>query len=454
MSAIHWHDHEGQEKWLREKRIAAVKAVYTEHGEDGLVKLGREVPEKVLFGDILAFCLDKSEDQFRFIVDLGLNLADDATAGSGFVWRSAEIMGFAWVEMTYIALQQRGFGPTALARFLKWIALSSSLYQFVNKQQKEVVDEYWKANKPWLVELSDVEKAGTIKCLLEAGRGVEAIGQIYLYTSSLSTELIIMSLRKAAATVLWPLIPRSHEVEHIFDQLYLRTDADTTQLAQTEWLCLPFISFSARPDYSRRLRENLTADATFFVELIELVYGPEVELSSTEETGPETGKKAVLAMLADFLLNAWHQIPGLDNSGQVDADRFNAWVETARQLAAEKRRRDPADLYIGRLLAHYPGAEAGETPLEFICNAIERINTRFLLSGFRDTLHNYHSFSSRSPLEGGNRERAIADHYRKIAAALLLKWPVTASLFENLADTYSLRAVEEDHRAQRESLDY
>jgi hypothetical protein len=48
----------------------------------------------------------------------------------------------------------------------------------------------------------------------------------------------------------------------------------------------------------------------------------------------------------------------------------------------------------------------------------------------------------------------MAEHYKGIAEVLLLSWPVTASVFESVAEVHRSGATWHDQKLQKNSLDY
>lgn len=450
MAALDHADWQAEENLIREKRVAAIRAVYHEHGFAQIVELAGFVVEKAQFGETLAFCLDISEQQLELIKKCGLSVPNDFNAGAAFTWANANLRGFNWVKEVFGVLRLKGVPLTDLARFLKWVALTSELYQFVESQDEEVVENYWMNNKPWISTLPDAEKAGAVEHLLTAGRNADAVHQVQLYPSAFSSELIMRTLRASTQS---DRKPRSFEIESLFTELYQRADVDKSSLATLEWTCQPLISIMDRPRFARTLQEELASNPVFFVEVLELLYKEEGQESLPDVDAEHNEKRAILCHLAYTLLNDWRKIPGSSQDGEIDTAALNAWVDTTRKLADERKRLKVADVHIGKVLAYYPSSTAGHLPPDAICSLIDQVNTPRIISGFRCEIFNQHSFSSRSPFEGGDLERRKAARYQKMADDLLLNWPVTASAFEELARTYRLDAVMHDQEAERDSLD-
>jgi hypothetical protein len=364
--------------------------------------------------------------------------------------------GFDWVKRLFQALQERGISETNLARWLTWVPLSTELINFVDQQADAVFTEYWKNCSPWLHALNDAEKITVIEKLLELGRDGTAIFHINFFRTVLPTELMMQALKTLALPPHNELRrPSSHDIEQIIKELYNRNDYDRDELGKIEWFLLPHLPVLSRTRYSRVLQEELVASPSFFVGMLEYIYRPKQENDALEvlnEMG-QSKRNPEMARRAHDLLHDWTKIPGIAEDGSIDGERLNLWIDEARDLAVDKSRLEVADMHIGRLLSHYPESPIGQQPPQEICQVIDRINTRSIRSGFYSGVFDKQSASTRGVFDGGDRERGIAEVYKKIADSLLLQYPVTASVFESLMSSYLQDAARWDEEAHRDSLD-
>jgi hypothetical protein len=453
MAALNAHDYDGEENFIRDKRVEATLAVYTAQGLGGIIELAESVREKYHFGETLAYVLKVADEQQRIIRELGFDCPDDSTAGAGLTWRAAEVHGWTWVEQTYQALKGKGTRHPDLARFLKWVPMSSELYQFIEAQEEDVVTEYWSKNRPWLVQLSNAEKVGSVEHLLLVGRSVDAVHLIHLFHAPCPTELIMRTLTAAAQTVVGQG-PSSNDIQTLLDVLYHRCDYERTQMARVEWLCLRFTSAIGKSPYTRILQEELATSPEFFEYILEMRYKKEGE-EGTQELSPEENlKKSFFCEMAFYLLYDWHLIPGMDDKGDINEEALTAWIDKARTLAGENLRLKPADLYIGRVLAHFPGPIRKGVPPDAVCKQIDRIDTLEIRSGFHAEIFNQHEGSLIGSRDGKSDEWVMAAHYQRVADTLLINWPVTASIFESVAKDHRGGAAWFDQELQKNSLEY
>jgi hypothetical protein len=225
-----------------------------------------------------------------------------------------------------------------------------------------------------------------------------------------------------------------------------------------EWHFFPYLdSFQNQSDFGRLLQEELSNEPPFFIFILRYLF--KRDESKPDEQDLEYEKlcetqKMTLAEHARLLLYAWARIPGVKNDGQIDGNVLDNWVDSSRNLAMEAVRLAPADIYIGKLLGKFPETNGTQWPPDEICSVLDRINNWDIFSGFHESTFNKRSFATRSPNEGGNRERQLADYFKSLAKEIEIKWPATTKLLTNMSDTYLAHANEIDDRANRQSLEY
>jgi hypothetical protein len=159
------------------------------------------------------------------------------------------------------------------------------------------------------------------------------------------------------------------------------------------------------------------------------------------------------AFQAYQLLSSWKKIPGVKDDLSIDEQFLKNWVKEARSLAVQENRVKVVDMHIGQILAQYPERDSNWPPDE-ICGIIEDINTDSLKNNFSAAIYNNRGSYSKSPFDGGARERAIAKHFNTLATQLINKFPNVAALLTRLAKGYEQDAIEEDERAERDRLEY
>ena len=184
------------------------------------------------------------------------------------------------------------------------------------------------------------------------------------------------------------------------------------------------------------------------------IYKPKSEnVEETEEDMPQELKEQ-RAHLAWELLHTWKTIPESDSSGRIDYQKLKAWVKKARELCEKLDRLENCDTHIGQVLAYSPPNEDGNWPPEEICRIIEEIESKNLEKGFRTEIMNKRGVVTKSPFEGGQQERELAEQYRKYADRWNDTCPKVASILRKIAEDYEFEAKREDKEAEKRRLEW
>ena len=143
--------------------------------------------------------------------------------------------------------------------------------------------------------------------------------------------------------------------------------------------------------------------------------------------------------------------PGGDGQQGVDAERLDGWVDHVRSRIEETDRQGIGDTLIGAALAASPADSDGEWPGAAVRDLIERVKSDDLDRGLTVAVCNQRGGTTRSPTDGGDQERELADRYRE-QSRRFSHWPRTAAIFDSLADTYEDEAGIHDRRAEARRL--
>jgi hypothetical protein len=147
------------------------------------------------------------------------------------------------------------------------------------------------------------------------------------------------------------------------------------------------------------------------------------------------------------LLGSWRSVPGDHGEGAVDADTLAAWVARARELAQASGRKAIGDDMIGQMLSGSPHGPDGVWPHPAVRDLIEQVGSEDLESGIHIGRRNSRGVVTKSPFEGGARERQIAENYETDARTVADRWPRTAAMLRRIATAYRADAEREDREA-------
>ena len=228
-----------------------------------------------------------------------------------------------------------------------------------------------------------------------------------------------------------------------------RASFDEARLASLEWNYLRALGFESAPP---TLSRHLATSPDFFAEVICRVYRPGDEDNDEDDDGTEpeelSAQDLAIASNAHHLLMEWRTLPGRDGE-TVDAAALTAWVERARELLRERERLRVGDLQIGHVLASCPPDPDGSWPCLAVRELLERLQSPEVERGLENEIFNSLGVTTRGLLDGGQLERDRAQQYREQAERFYDRWPRTAAVLNEAADSFERAARRYDNEAER-----
>ena len=161
-----------------------------------------------------------------------------------------------------------------------------------------------------------------------------------------------------------------------------------------------------------------------------------------------TEKKEFFADLAYHSLQGWNTVPGCSEDGEVSREGFNIWTESAFQLATDVDRKEVAETHFGALLARMARRRPWDDWLpDVILDYLDRSESAGLRERFCMGVHNARGVTMRSPYDGGEQERRLAERYRELAARYGNSHPRLSESLISIAEGYEWDARREDEQA-------
>lgn len=327
--------------------------------------------------------------------------------------------------------------PEVTAELLRASRDLEGAWERLEEMDEEIRDKYWQTLTESDVPYNDNLEIEVARRLGHAGRAGTAINLLTNYSYRLAED---PEYARAAAELLGMLAEQgTGETIHLtHDSLTELIEAinrhidivGEEEVARIEWLYLPWLGWRAKTPL---LRKMLAKDPDFFVEVAKVAYSSEAESDTSSDDGEDDGSQRALA--AYGLLHEWTDPPGLDEAGQVDADRLRSWIDQARKCLFEAGCSEMGDVSIGAALAAAPTNDQG-IPDPAVCDVIEDIASEDMEAGYSTAVFN--SLGVVGSSMGGGRERysALEERYRAISRQLNHRWYRTASIYTQLADSY------------------
>lgn len=343
------------------------------------------------------------------------------------------------------------WGERAELRIVRGLPVNSSTWTRIEARSTTMAHAYWSGLNVHLArEGSDL--GHVVTRLIEVGRGTAAV---YLLGMRLKEtpppELLIRTLR-VAANEAGPsssndLVMFQHYLGKILDHLDTIPTVTAEDVAGLEWIYFQALRYSKRPP--KALQRALAEKPELFVELIKLIYSPSENSGVLETPAADPDLARNLASQAYGVLRDWSRVPGSNDAGLIDGVALEAWVKVARKLCAESGRGEVGDTHIGQILSTAVRQSVEPWPPEPVREIIEMTRSRALDQGFEIGIYNRRGVTVRSPFDGGDQERALAESYRRDAESLKFDWMRTAACLSRLSESYERDARHQDQDAEQ-----
>ncbi|MDF2955703.1 MAG: Archaeal ribosome-binding protein aMBF1 [Candidatus Alkanophagales archaeon MCA70_species_2] len=448
-------DYKKFEQIITQKRIKAIQGIKAKLGTEGLIKLAEESKNSHIVGTITAE-LPLADDEEESLFSL-LGAEDKKVAFiQGYIWRKAFKNGDTWIkEVVDKALSKRWDSIKVINLFLA-LPQNRRIWNLLEKFETQIQKEYWERIQPRFFNLPLEDKIYALQKLMYVKRHFTALDTAAMFAKEIPPKLITELLEKAA-------LERSSEdfhvvspwdIEQLFKILDRSVEIQKDKIAKLEWLYLPILARVGSGRLPKMLHQQLSNDPEFFAEVIKWIYKPKSEKGEETEEDMSQEFKEQRALLAWELLHTWKTIPGSDSSGRIDYQKLKSWVEKARELCEKLDRLEVCDTHIGQVLAYSTQDEDGNWPPEEVCKTIEKIESRKLEEGFCIGVYNKREIVTRSPFEGGQQERKLAEQYRKYADKWNVSFPKVASILRRIGEHYEFEAKREDKEAEKRRLEW
>lgn len=434
---------EEKRKAVRSERMAAVETILREEGLDPLLTLAAEVEQPFRVGHA-AGSVDASrsytDELLAFLADSDSSLASLA---SGFAVAQRQERGENWI-IEQLRRTDLEFTPDQEAALLCVLPATPDTWEMARDRGDTTSLAYWRRLDIRAIPDEHVPEATS--ALLQADRpfaAVDLLGFQFGEEDSVSSELAAEVLEAAIAADTEHDQPGNHfaySAGELLDALY-QAGFDETRLARIEWALLPELDRHQRRP--RALHRLLSRSPEFFVEVVSLVYHREGVESS--ELSDEDQQRARLGF---SLLEEWRRVPGQREEGGVDADHLREWIAAARE-GLEEAGRDTIGLQvIGQVLSGSPADSDGSWPCKAVRDVIEDLASSELEKGLQIGVYNSRGVVTKDPAAGGGQERALAERYDGLAAAVSTSHPRTSRVLRGIADEYRRDAHREDFDAE------
>lgn len=367
----------------------------------------------------------------------------------GIFWAVFRRSGWEGLEEAIARLKEMGAEPQALAQI--YLAASSDLETWRRLYEEDLAVQrcYWELLNPWTVTGQGQEVISFIaERLLDVHR-FPAVADFIAFRS-VHQETVIRTLEQLPADLAADGSAQfgSSHLSYTVAELLKKLDSSEAVSDDTiATLELPFISIldqHERPNFA--IYRVIAKQPEIFADLVALAF--KRDDGQIEDSPAENAMGIVWEIVAKIMFGEG-EVPGTMEDGTVDYEALSTWVKEARRLCTERGGTILADQTIGQLLAGAPAGADGVWPCEAVCDLLNDLRSEHIGIGFTIGKQNRRGVTSRGAFDGGGQEWSLASQYREQADKIRVKWPHTASLLQQIAQSYRSEAQRIDRDAYR-----
>jgi len=361
-----------------------------------------------------------------------------------------------WIDLAAVVagLEAQGIlnSEVERLRFAEHLPGRSIGWQVAESLGEDVASAFWNSASIhiWDDTPSDEVEYAVTK-LLEYQRPRSAFSAVSLWRNKLPANrwLDILQAVARGEEVEGPF-PSSYNLDEVFQLLDEDEAISDDQIANLELPFLKLLCSYGHRDHERTLalHRQLARDPNLFVELLCWQYHRRDGADEPEREKLSAERRKFLAELAYHSLEGWKKVPGCDEEGVVAPDEFTAWADSALRLAADADRKEVAEIHFGALLARMARRRSWD---DWLPNVILEYLDRSECAGLRERfcmgVRNARGVTTRSPYDGGEQERRLAERYRDLAARYGNSHPRLSESLISIAEGYEWDARREDEQA-------
>ena len=439
------------EERTRKLRAAAMKEIWAERGFEGVMGLLSRSNAPDAVGDYLELNITTVHARSAFLRQC-LSITGDLERKVDGCVHGFLMSVHDEARSAVLSAVADGMDTDRIVRLFRCAPFKQDTWRLLDQYGKEIRGRYWQEVAPRWNHYSEAELIEIIDRLLEAKRPRAAFHAVRLGWPQVETSRLKRLLLAVATVDTEPADEYrldAYRLSEALDSLDDRTGVNSDEMAQLEFLFITALDHSKHgiPNLERQIAES----PALFVQALAYVFKRDNDGQDPPEwriENPE--RRAELASTAYRLLRLIRLIPGTGPDGKVNAEMLLDWMTEVRRLCAEYGRVEVGDQKIGELLSRdEPPAEGDEGwPCPPVCEAMERIASQQIGTGFHIGVINGRGAHLRKIDEGGVQERELAAKYRGWAKLRAFAFPYVSSVLESIAASYDRDAKREDAEAE------
>lgn len=277
--------------------------------------------------------------------------------------------------------------------------------------------------------------------LLAAGNLAVALECAEWQSAYISSENLLNTLERQDEETLHRIQQVAYSVANVFMELDRRVEEEQLdQILRIARLELRYVAVLRHVRDLRYVRALFESSPEFFADTVKIL---------TADSDDTT--KGQAASGAYEALSAWETYPGSASADpRVWEPILRSWAARALELVGDT---EMGVIQVAEMLARPEGGEDGHWPCEAAREWIESGRYPGLAEQLISAKYNLRGVVTYDPMKGsGVQDRALAQDYRRSAAAIRTRWPVTAQGLDSLAELYEYQAEAAEEEARHERL--
>ena len=416
---------------IHKLRAAALKEIWAERAFEGVMVLLSSSGALQTVGQYAAMCVKGSKASADFLQRC-LSIGGDMEGKADGCIQGFVLSVDGKKRGAILSAVAKDANAHEIVRLFRCAPFGQDTWRLLDQYGHEIRDSYWQEVFPYWNRHSDAELVELVDRLLDAKRPRAAFHAVHMDLPQVETSRLKRLLLAVATGDVEPADSfklNAYDISDALKSLDGRAGVNPNEMAQLEFMFIGALDHSEHgiPNLERQIAES----PAVFVQAVALAFKSRDDGEDPSEWRIEDPEqRATIASGAYNLLEQVKRIPGTERDGKVKVEKLLAWVIEVRRLCAQHGRVEMGDQRIGQLLSNAPAEENGVWPCLSVCEAMERVASQQIATGFSVGVSNARGAHWRG--EGGAQERELAAKYRGWEKQLAYDYPYVGSVLESI----------------------
>lgn len=346
-------------------------------------------------------------------------------------------------KLLHFGSHKLGWTDNEVLEFLSIARCEPTTWGIVAEYSSFVQERYWKKLSCLPFWLKPEPKGHGIRILLENDNPAAALRSLRHSEEEFDGSEIAEILERNIASADNALADlQLHDIGDLVKIMERSADLNRQRLLGLEFqMIAAFGQFAA--ELMTELQRELIENPRQMLFAISKTYKPD----AGQESEPDE-QEANWIRACGHLLFYTNLTPGLQRDGTFSEVKFREYVAELQKLASIEGYMKGAQHVLGQLMAYAPETDNGDWPPQCVCEVLDNPQHDRLRGTFETSVRNKRGVTSRSPYDGGEQERTLAEKYQGYADRCQIEFPLTSKVLADIARSYERDALRHDRDAE------